>query len=200
MPPPTSISSIYNASKSNAISFSTSNLTISGTLMSGSNPIVVNSFVPLSALSSNVNLGTIPGQLPSSAFSNSSIPQSAIIGGGGGSVNYSSYTTFNASAFQQETVNGWTIAGNANTNVPYPVKGGTVWFVRGYNGSLGATIGILHNDPYGSWQYNALSTTSGDPYAISMSSSGSSMVMTQNGFGSTQNTSWNYSVTYMPIF
>ena len=99
-PPPVAISSLFCANASNAISFVTSNvscatLSASTSISSAGNVIATGGYVPLSALSNSISLASLPGQLLPSAFSNSSIPVSAISGTVGSST--SNYVTLSAS-------------------------------------------------------------------------------------------------------
>ena len=101
-PPPVAISSLFCANASNAISFVTSNvscatLSASTSISSAGNVIATGGYVPLSALSNSISLASLPGQLLPSAFSNSSIPVSAISGIVGGSSTTSNYVTLTAS-------------------------------------------------------------------------------------------------------
>ena len=66
------------------------------TLSSAGNVIATGGYVPLSALSNSISLASLPGQLLPSAFSNSSIPVSAISGMVGGTSS-SNYVTLSAS-------------------------------------------------------------------------------------------------------
>ena len=81
---PVSLSSLYYAQSNSLTTLTSSNLviagpaTITGSLGVGGNSIVVNSMIPLSALSNSINLSTLGGQLLPSAYSNSSIPLSAL--------------------------------------------------------------------------------------------------------------------------
>ena len=92
---------------SNAISVTTSNVAVTGsvsatsnvscaTLLSAGNVIATGGFVPLSALSNSISLASLPGQLLPSAFSNGSIPASAISGSVGG-MTTSNFVTVTAS-------------------------------------------------------------------------------------------------------
>ena len=89
------MSTLSYANASNAISFSTSNVAVAGSIAatsnvscatlsastsisSGGNVIAIGGYVPLSALSNSVSLSTLPGQLRASAFSSNTIPLSAL--------------------------------------------------------------------------------------------------------------------------
>ena len=95
---------------SNAISVTTSNVSCT-TLSSAGNVIASNGYVPLSALSNSISLASLPGQLKPSAFSNNSIPTSAISGGGVATAFGS-----NVALYGTLTVG----ASNASASQPYP--------------------------------------------------------------------------------